>query len=37
VFLHLYGVTEDAVISTWTVDRFERYAAAADDLLAKGR
>lgn len=33
VFLHLYGVHEDDVIETWTVERFERYKSAADQLL----
>ena len=40
VFLHLFGscAEEDHVIETWTVAKFERYAAAADQLLElKGR
>jgi hypothetical protein len=36
-FLHLYGVDEDVVLTTWTVDKFERYRLAADDLLQRGR
>ena len=35
VFLFLYGASadEEHVIDTWTVTKFERYAAAADQLL----
>jgi hypothetical protein len=37
VFLHLYGVDEDAVIAGWSVEKFERYRLAADDILQRGR
>jgi glutamyl/glutaminyl-tRNA synthetase len=33
LFLHLYGVDEDEVIASWSMERFERYRAAADQLL----
>lgn len=33
VFLHLYGVDEETIIDSWTVDKFLRYADAADQLL----
>ena len=40
VFLYLFGASaeEDHVSMTWSVSKFERYAAAADQLLEmKGR
>lgn len=35
-FAHLFGVDEDVVLETWTVERFERYRGYADHQLKGG-
>ncbi len=36
-FAHLFGVDEDVVLATWTVERFMRYRRAAELLLKSRR
>ena len=35
-FLHLFGVDEDTVMATWTVEKFERHRRYADNQLKRG-
>ena len=33
VFAHVYGISEDDVLQSWDVERFERYRRFAEQVL----
>ena len=35
-FMHLFGVDEQVVLDTWTVERFGRFRRYADNALKRG-
>lgn len=37
MFAHLFGVSEDEVMATWTVERWERYRQYAKTVTSQGQ